>query len=205
MATASRIGTFVGLGGGLSSPRGLAFGPNGNLFVSNGTNEILEFDGATGAAISPGPFVDANANGGGPLDPFGLRFHQGTLYVASLSQNEVMAFDATSGAFLSVFVTSGSGGLTGPRALDFGPDDDLYVTSENDDAVRRYDGATGSFVEVFVPSGSGGLDVPFDLAFEPAPQVPVLAVASRILLASILFALALRSLRGRRARGEKLP
>jgi DNA-binding beta-propeller fold protein YncE len=202
--TGVSLGSFViGGAGGLVSPRNLTFGPNGNLFVSNGSNAILEFDGVTGAAIVPGPFVDANANGGGPLDPFGLRFHQGTLYVASLSHDEVMAFDAASGAFLSVFVPSGSGGLAGPRALDFGPDGDLYVSSENDDAVRRYDGETGAFVEIFVPSGSGGLDSPFDLAFEPAPDVPLLGPASRVLLSSILLASARRSLRGRHERGEK--
>ena len=157
----------------------------------------------TGAPVIPGPFVDANANGGGPIDPFGLRFHQGALYVASLSHDEVMAFDATSGAFLSVFVTTGSGGLTGPRALDFGPDGALYVTSENDDAVRRYDGASGDFAGVFVSSGSGGLNAPFDLAFEPVARVPALSFVSRILLFSILSASALRSLPGRARRKEQ--
>lgn len=194
------LGSFVVAGaGGLVSPRSLSFGPNGNLFVSNGTGEVLEYDGATGAPVGPPAFVDANGNGGGPLDAQGLRFHQGVLYVASLQSNEVMAFDAVSGAFLSIFVTAGSGGLMGARALDFGPDGKLYVSSENDDAVRRYDGETGAFVDVFVPSGSGGLDIPFDLEFASAQPigVPALSGVPRALLFAVLVATVGWSLRWR--------
>jgi DNA-binding beta-propeller fold protein YncE len=170
--TGAALGSFVIAGaGGLVSPRGLAFGPSGNLFVASGSGAVLEFDAATGAAV-PGPFVDANGNGGGPLDATGLRFHQGVLYVASFLHDEVMAFDATTGSHLSTFVTAGAGGLSGPRGLDFGPDGDLYVTSTNGDSVLRYDGSTGAFLGAFVAPGSGGLDAPFDLAFGSAPQVP---------------------------------
>jgi DNA-binding beta-propeller fold protein YncE len=173
--TAAHLGYFVLAGsGGLVSPRGLAFGPNGNLFVSNGSNEILEFNGSTGAPIGPPAFVDAGGDGGGAIEPYGLRFHQGALYVASFSYDEVKAFNATTGAFVSTFVTAGSGGLTGPTGVDFGPDGDLFVTSLSDDAVRRYDGSTGAFVEAFVPSGDHDLDQPVDLVFlhvVPEPSV----------------------------------
>jgi DNA-binding beta-propeller fold protein YncE len=179
--TAAHLGSFVLAGsGGLVSPRGLAFGPNGNLFVSHGSNEILEFDGSTGAPVGPPAFVNSGGNGGGAIDPYGLRFHQGVLYLASFSYDEVKAFNATTGAFLSTFVTAGSGGLVGPTGVDFGPDGDLFVTSLNDDAVRRYDGSTGGFVEAFVPSGDHGLDQPFDLVFlhvvpEPSAGLQLLA------------------------------
>jgi DNA-binding beta-propeller fold protein YncE len=190
--TGSALGSFVtGGSGGLVSPRSLVLGPNGNLFVSNGDGAVLEFDGATGVPTVR-PFVDANGNGGGPIDAQGLRFHGGVLYVASYLYDQIMAFDAIDGSFLSVFVTAGSGGLTGPRAIDFGPGGDLYVTSENNDSIRRYDGNTGAFVGVFVPSASGGLDDPFDLEFGPfAPTaVPVSLVGTRVLLVVILWATA---------------
>jgi len=194
LATGAPLGSFVlGGAGGLVNPRSLAFGENGNLFVTNGDRTVLQFDAATGAPVAPVPFIDANGNGGGPLDGFGLRFRNGVLYVASYLEDEVMAFDAADGSFLSVFVTTGSGGLDGPRAIDFGPDGNLYVTSEADDSVREYDGSTGAFVGSFVTAGSGGLDVPYDLVFgsaSSAQPVPASGSATRGLLIGMLVAAA---------------
>jgi DNA-binding beta-propeller fold protein YncE len=185
------LGPFVIAGtGGLFSPRSLAFGPDGHLYVSSATGEILKFNAATGAFL--GVFVDAGGNGGGPVDPYGLEFNGGKLYVASFFPSEVKVFHAATGAFLSTFVASGAGGLAGPTALDFGPSGDLYVTSIGNDSVRRYNGTTGAFISIFVPTGSGGLDGPVDLAFRPtlAPQVPALSPPGLAALVACLAAAA---------------
>jgi DNA-binding beta-propeller fold protein YncE len=187
--------------GGLSNPRGLVFGPNGNLFVASGdffSRQVLEYDGGTGAFV--GTFVDDTGNGGGAIDPYGLVFHRGSLFVASFNQNDVKAFDATSGAFIRTFVSPGSGGLSGPKGLAFGPGGDLYVTSEGDDSVKRYDGAGGDFVETFVAAGSGGLDAPLDLGFRPA-SVPALSTVAGAALACAMAGLGgLQLARGSRKR-----
>jgi len=199
----ANLGAFVMAGsGGLFFPRSLAFGPDGNLFVANGDGSVLEFDGATGAPAVPATFITNLANGGGPFDASHLHFRGGTLFATSGATDEVMAFDATTGAYLSTFVSSGSGGLTGPKGLDFGPDGDLYVASPGTHEVRRYDGATGAFVGVFVTAGSGGLDVPADLAFQPVVAVPAVARGGRAMLCAAVLALALRSLHRRRRSPE---
>lgn len=183
--------------GGLGSPRGLAFGPNGNLFVASGSGEVLEYDGTIGSFV--GVFVDTTGNAGGPVDPYGIVFEQGGLFVASYFPSEVKEFDATTGAFVQTLVASGAGGLSGPRGLSFGPTGDLYVTSRHDDSVKRYDGANGSFVGSFVVTGSGGLDEPFDLVFLTGlvgQPVPSLSKPGRIaLVLGLLFVAAARERR----------
>jgi sugar lactone lactonase YvrE len=192
--TGDPLGFFVtGGSGGLSNPRGLVFAPSGNLLVASGlTGEILEYAGDSGAFM--GVFIDSTGNGGGALDPWGLAIRNGGLYVVSRFPNEVRLFEATTGTFVQTFVTSGSGGLTGPTALTFGPGGDLFVTSYDDDAIRRYDGIDGSFVEVFVASGNGGLDGPIDLVFIPEPGGSILFAAG---LAGLFALAALRHSRQR--------
>ena len=186
--TGTPLGFFVtGGSGGLTYPRGLAFGPNGNLFVASGfTGEILQYHGTTGAFVNV--FVDSGGNGGGAMDPYGIAFHGEALYVASYFTDEVKRFNATTGAFVSTFVTSGSGGLSGPTAVEFGPDGNLYVTSYNDDSIRRYSGTTGAFLSTFVTIGSGGLDGPIDFGFQPVSPGPVTVPALSGVGLSVLIA-----------------
>ncbi len=67
--------------------------------------------------------------------------------------------------FMDTFVAAGSGGLSNPMDLAFGPDGDLYVVSAGSNAICRYDGATGAFVETFVPNEFGGLATPIGMSF----------------------------------------
>ncbi|MCP3904707.1 MAG: DUF11 domain-containing protein, partial [Planctomycetes bacterium] len=71
------------------------------------------------------------------------------------------------GDFIDTFVPAGSGGLSGPLGLTFGPDRNLYVSSIGTNEVLRYDDLTGNFIDAFVTAGSGGLASPVGLAFGP--------------------------------------
>lgn len=144
--------------GGLSDPRGITFGPDGNLYVSSAqTDSILRYDSTTGAFIDE--FV---SSGSGGLDfPNELAFRDGFLYVVSSLSDSVLRYDASNGAFVDEFVSSGSGGLVGPRGLLFGSNNDLYVSSAGTgDAVLRYDATTGAFIDEFISFQSNGLDNP---------------------------------------------
>ncbi|HHM21848.1 MAG TPA: hypothetical protein ENJ20_07470, partial [Bacteroidetes bacterium] len=153
---------FVANGtGGLESNRGgIAFGPDGHLYVtSKYTNNVLRFNGTTGAFM--GVFA------AGVDQPHDLVFGpDSNLYVANRGTDNVMRFDGTTGAFIDVFVAANSGGMNNPDHLLFGADGHLYVSSATGAGeIYRYDGTTGTFLDIF----TAGLNAPAGLFFAPVP------------------------------------
>jgi DNA-binding beta-propeller fold protein YncE len=182
--TGAFIDNFA-LGGNLASPRGIIFGPDGNLYVADRKfigkdwqleGRVARYDGITGAYL--GDFVPLGS--GGLSIPTQLVFGPSIedagrldLYVVSTGTDAVLRYDGTTGTFLGEFVTSGSGGLQGPVTMTFGPDGDLYVADfySSDLAVKRFQGladqSPGAFIDTFIPAGTGGLRAPSGLIFGP--------------------------------------
>jgi len=84
-----------------------------------------------------------------------------SLYVGDGSDNTVKQFDATTGASEGTFITSGSGGLNGPRGLIFRNNGQLLVVDQNVNEpnpgeVLRYNGITGGFLGNLVNQTDAG-------------------------------------------------
>jgi len=168
----------------LASPRSILFGPDGNLYVgdaqgkgANGGGTVVRYNGITGDFVDY--FVAPGSGGlthpgGMVFGPNGLNDGRLDLYVASGHDATVYRYDGTTGAFKGVFVPAGSGGLSFPLSMVFGPDGNFYVVSMDlrgvnpaVNRVLRYDGLTGAFLGVFIPQGLGGLGAPTAILFGP--------------------------------------
>ncbi len=165
---------------GLNAPYEVAYGPDGNIYVSGQVgNHVLRYDGATRAFIDE--FVAAGS--GGLTVAKGVAFGpDGNLYVASYDTDEVLRYDGTTGTFLGVFVTAGLGGLDGPGDLLFSPDGNLYVGGSLSHNVLRYDAATGVLVDEFVTAWDGGLDRPVGMVVGPDGHLYVADAPNDVIL-----------------------
>jgi DNA-binding beta-propeller fold protein YncE len=145
----------------------VTIGPDGNIYTSIGTgpgyNTIQRYNGTTGAFM--GTFATGPING-----VRDIVFHNGSMYVASEGTNQILQYNATTGAYVGVFVAAGSGGISGPYGMTFGPDGNLYVTGRESNNVVEYDGNTGAYIRTLVAAGSGGLNLPEGLTFDPSGQ-----------------------------------
>jgi hypothetical protein len=125
LATMASFGLVMPAGnpigsGGLYTPSAMAFGPDGNLYISGGT-----FGGNLGVRRynpTTGAFIDFFANTGSDLHvPIGITFGiDNNLYVATQNGANVMRFNYPLGTFMDFFIPDGGGGLTAPFHLTFG-------------------------------------------------------------------------------------
>lgn len=167
-STGTFLGTFISFGtGGLDLPEGIAFGPDGNLYVannhsfSNQSGSVLRYYGPL--SDTPGsPDPSSNQVGAGfashsGLNPLLLTFGpDGNLYASSSDSSatggEVDRYNATTGEFIGTFaLVDGS-----PRGLTFYPSESTgpsmcaaNITSQIR-IVRggfRYNYTSGQFVQ----------------------------------------------------------
>jgi len=174
--TGELLKTFAS-GGGLKTPTGLLFAPNGDLLVADfSSGTVLEYDGTTGAFKRT--FATLGNTPAGELKrPVSLRFgSNGNLLASIWTDGSVLEYDGQTGDFVRTFVSPGSGGLNVAENLRFAPNGNLLVSSlgrstlsgrESLSSVIEYDGQTGEFVKTLIPDSSGGLKNPTGMYFTP--------------------------------------
>ena len=123
--------------GGLFTPSAMAFGPDGNLYISGGT-----FGGNLGVRRynpTTGAFIDFFANTGSDLFvPIGITFGpDNNLYVSTQNAANVMRFNYPTGTFMDFFVPNGGGGLTAPFHLTFGAGPSVLTYTLQQDCLHN--------------------------------------------------------------------
>jgi glucose/arabinose dehydrogenase len=184
------LGTFISAG--LDSPSGLAFGPDGYLYVANfgpGNNSYIARFDSSGNPVDASPFVPSST---GLYDPGAIAFGpDGNLYIADASNPSLDKVIRTTGAFSNLI----SGGcpstpFSNPQGVTFGPDHNLYVSDAGfgcanastpggtaDYGVYKYD-TNGNLLAAFVTPNI--LSTPIDLAFGPDGNLYVTDSQARV-------------------------
>jgi DNA-binding beta-propeller fold protein YncE len=165
-------GAFIGsmTGGGLTTPVGVALGPDGLLYVASAsTDQILRFN------LNTATFLDTFSSSGMSL-PQGLAFGpNGDLFVTNFGSDNVTRLNGATGASLGVFGSTGTSGLNNPYGLAFGFDGHLYVAGLGNTTIKRFDRVSGTYLGDFL-----SINQPSNLLFavpEPGAVTGVVGVA----------------------------
>lgn len=157
-SSGSFLGAFVPLSanGGLEDPRGIAFKPDGNLLVASaGTNEVLEYDGASGAPL--GRWAQAGTTDVlTQVSPWGIRVGpNGNVFVSRTGQ----AVGAGAGAHDDDDHHDGD--------HHHAEDDIVRALHLTNAQIYEYDVRNGNFLRAHVAGNDHGLSFPTAFDFVP--------------------------------------
>lgn len=150
----------------LRAPNGLFVGPNGDLFVSDGTgNKIVRYDGAGHSLQEFADPKNLSQPAAVTVDERGLR-----IFIADSREDHVVVFDRQGRSLYGIgFHGEGQGGITDIRCMALGPDGLLYLATAK---KRRVDvfGLDGTYIGSF---GSGTFSDPTGIAVDDDNRVYV--------------------------------
>jgi sugar lactone lactonase YvrE len=151
--TGAILGSFVAAGsGGLVNPDGMAFGPDGNLYVLDFAQEttsnlwvLRKYDGTSGASLGTVASIATGFLTGPVFGP------DGTLYLTDNSLGTIRKFDSATGAPAGFVVPANE--APDAYGLTFGPDGNLWVSvSAPTPRLRVYNPQNGIIVRDVTPA-----------------------------------------------------
>jgi DNA-binding beta-propeller fold protein YncE len=157
---------------GLNGPRGVAFAPDGSIYVADtGNSRIVRLDSSGNILASWGsrtPDGQLPPAPGTFIEPWGIVVDsQGDVYVADTWNHRIQKFDAN-GKFKQEWGSFGQPSdrpeyLWGPRGIAISADGRVYVTDTGNKRVVVFD-SNGEFLQEFGTKGDGLLDEPAGVA-----------------------------------------
>jgi DNA-binding beta-propeller fold protein YncE len=189
------IGSPGSADGQLSSPHGMAIGPDGAVYVADSNNHRIVKFGPNGRVVTAFGTWSGQPPGDNPLDPNwsppGGTFIEpwdvaigpdGSVYVADLWNSRVQKFDAD-GNFITLWggfgdsaqqAVGAEGKFFGPRGIAVSADGRVYVADTGNKRVQVFD-EDGTFLTQFGGGGlrDGNLDEPVGVAVNSQGEVIV--------------------------------
>ncbi len=134
--------TFFAGSGGLDSPRGIEFGPDGEIYINSSnfsSNKVLKFQRSTGFFL--GSFLNNVSYEDLYLAPDGNFYMTGP----AASHTRIYRHNATTGAGGLITNLLNNGGASG---VTMGPDGLLYISTFSSNRVEKYN-TSGSAAGIF--------------------------------------------------------
>lgn len=177
---------------GLDGPELIITGPDGFLYLSAQSAQVLRIDSEQGGVVDVFVGDDPQTpedETGGLTWAHGMAFgpYDGNLYVASSQNHRILRYDGETGVFMDIFIGTT---INFPIGIQFGPDGHLYVASHSTSRIHRFDGTSGALLGQVADLAPLGLSGPLDIQFmTPRSAVPATSEWGSVVLAlSILCA-----------------